>query len=75
MTRVRCQTAFCISFKRKLEKWIVKKFRGDHNHPLVGAMNTQFLWSHKAISNPDKAQLNAMRKVDVKIAQIVDYMI
>ena len=42
---------------------------------MVGAMNTQFLWSHKAISNPDKAQVNAMRKVDVKIDQIVDYMI
>ena len=38
-------------------------------------MNTQFLWSHQAISNPEKAEVNVMQKVDVKIAQIMDYMI
>lgn len=57
-----------------MEKWIVKEFRGDYNHFLVDVINTQFLQSHRAISNPDKTQVNAMCKVGVKTSQIIDYM-
>ena len=46
LTWVGCWVAFRIGFSRKLEKWIVKEFRKDHNHPLVDAIDTQFLQSH-----------------------------
>lgn len=64
-----------VLIKKKLEKWIVEEFRGDYNHSLVDVIDTQFLRSHRAISNPDKAQINAMRKVGVKTSQIIDYMV
>ena len=38
-------------------------------------MNTQFLRSHRTVSNPDKAQVDVMRKAGVKITQIMDYMV
>lgn len=75
LTRVGCQATFRIGFNKKLKKWIVKEFRGDYNHFLVDVIDTQFLWSHRAISNPDKTQVNAMRKVGVKTSQIIDYMV
>ena len=75
MTRVGCEAAFRIGLNQKLEKWIVKEFRREHNHPLVHTIDTQFLWSHWVVSNPDKAQVNAMRKVGVKTTQIMDYMV
>ena len=75
MTRVGCEAAFRIGLNQKLEKWIVKEFRREHNHPLVHTIDTQFLWSHWVVSNPDKAQVNAMRKVSVKTTQIMDYMV
>ncbi|KAL6342650.1 hypothetical protein AAG906_012517 [Vitis piasezkii] len=34
------------------------KRQRDHNHNLVDAINTQFLRSHRTISNPDKAQVD-----------------
>ena len=43
LTRVGWEVAFHIGFSRKLEKWIVKEFKEDHNHPLVDAIDTQFL--------------------------------
>ena len=75
LTRVGYQAAFCIGFNRKLEIWIIKQLRGYHNHHLVDIIDTQFLWSYKAICNPDKAQINAMRKVGLKTSQIIDYMV
>ena len=75
MTRVGCEAAFRIGLNKKVGKWIVKEFRGEHNYHLVNAINTQFLWSHWLVSNPDKAQVDVMRKVGVKISQIMDYMV
>ena len=75
MTRVGCEAAFHIGLNRKYGKWIVKAFIGDHNHNLVDAINTQFLRSHLTISNPDKAQVDVLRKVGVKTTQIIDYMV
>ncbi|KAL6311958.1 hypothetical protein AAG906_007446 [Vitis piasezkii] len=65
LSRVGCEAHF----------WIVKEFIGDHNHNLVDAINTQFLRSHRTISNPDKAQVDVLRKVCVKTTQIMDYMV
>ena len=75
LTRVGCEAAFRIRLDRKVEKWIVKEFRGEHNHHLVDAIKTQFLWSHRIVSNPDKAQVDVMCKVGVKTTQIMDYMV
>ena len=75
MTRVGCEVAFHIGLNRKLGKWIVKEFKGEHNHHLVHGIDTQFLRSHWAISNPEKAQVNVMRKFGVKTTQIMDYMV
>ena len=75
MTRVGCETAFHIRLNKKVGKWIVKEFIGDHNHNLVDAINTQFLRSQRTISNPDKAQVDVLRKVGVKTTQIMDYMV
>ena len=75
MAKVGCQAFFGIGFNRKLEKWIVKEFKGDHNHLLVDAIDTQFLRSHWVVSNSDKAQVNVMHKVGVKTCQIMDYMV
>ena len=75
MTRVGCKVAFPIGLDRKVEKWIVKELRGEHNHHLVDAINTQFLWSHRTVCNPDKAQVDVMRKFGVKTTQIMDYMV
>ncbi|KAL6343311.1 hypothetical protein AAG906_022386 [Vitis piasezkii] len=63
LTRVGCEVAFRVGLNRKDGKWIVKEFIGDHNHNLVDAINTQFLRSHRTISNPDKAQVDGLRKV------------
>ncbi|XP_059593079.1 protein FAR1-RELATED SEQUENCE 5-like [Vitis vinifera] len=75
LTRVGCEAAFRVGLNRKDGKWIVKEFIGDHNHNLVDAINTQFLRSHRTISNPDKAQVDGLRKVGVKTTQIMDYMV
>ncbi|RVW37768.1 Protein FAR1-related sequence 5 [Vitis vinifera] len=75
LTRVGCEAAFRVGLNRKDGKWIVKEFIGDHNHNLVDAINTQFLRSHRTISNPDKAQVDVLRKVGVKTTQIMDYMV
>ncbi|RVW31137.1 Protein FAR1-related sequence 5 [Vitis vinifera] len=61
--------------RKKDGKWIVKEFIGEHNHNLVDAINTQFLRSHRTISNPDKAQVDVLCKVGVKTTQIMDYMV
>ncbi|XP_034697356.1 protein FAR1-RELATED SEQUENCE 5-like [Vitis riparia] len=75
LSRVGCEAAFRVGLNRKDGKWIVKEFIGDHNHNLVDAINTQFLRSHRTISNPDKAQVDVLRKVGVKTTQIMDYMV
>ncbi|RVX06573.1 Protein FAR1-related sequence 5 [Vitis vinifera] len=61
--------------RKKDGKWIVKEFIGDHNHNLVNAINTQYFRSHRTISNPDKTQVDVLRKVGVKTTQIMDYMV
>ncbi|RVW92916.1 hypothetical protein CK203_040458 [Vitis vinifera] len=44
LTRVGCEAAFRIGLNRKVGKWIVKEFRGEHNnHHLVDTINTKFL--------------------------------
>ncbi|XP_034707015.1 protein FAR1-RELATED SEQUENCE 5-like [Vitis riparia] len=58
-----------------MNKWVVKEFMADHNHPLVEQKNVQFLRSHRVIKNADKAQLNAMRGVGMGTSQIMDYMV
>ena len=75
LTRIGCETAFRIRLDRKVGKWIVKEFRGEHNHHLVDVINTQFLRSHWTITNPDKAQVDVLCKVGVKTTQIIDYMV
>ena len=75
MTRAGCEVVFRIRLNRKDGKWIVKEFIGEHNHNLVDAINTQFLRSHRTISNPDKAQVDVLCKVGVKTTQIMDYMV
>ncbi|RVW32320.1 Protein FAR1-related sequence 5 [Vitis vinifera] len=67
LSRVGCEAAFRVGLNRKDGKWIVKEFIGDHNHNLVDAINTQFLRSHRTISNPDKAQVDVLRKVDESV--------
>ena len=75
LTRVGCEVTFYIGVSRKLEMWIVKKFNGYHNHPMVDAIDTQFLRSHRKVHDPDKAQLDTMHRVGVKTSQIMDYMV
>ena len=75
MTRTGCEADFRIGYCRKLEKWIVKEFKMDHNHPMVNAFDTQFLRSDRRVTNPDQAQLQSMRSVGVKTSQIMDYMV
>ena len=75
LTRVGCEATFYIGVSRKLEMWIVIEFNGDHNHPLVDAIDTQFLRSHREVHDPNKAQLDTMHKVGVKTSQIMDYMV
>ncbi|RVW95951.1 Protein FAR1-related sequence 5 [Vitis vinifera] len=70
LTRVGCEAAFRVGLNRKDGKWIVKEFIGDHNHNLVDAINTQFLRSHRTISNPDKAQVDGLRKVEAALAYL-----
>ena len=76
LTRVGCEAAFRIGLNRKVGKWIVKEFRGEHNnHHLVDTINTKFLWSYRTVSNPDKAQVDVIPKVGVKTTHIIDYMV
>ena len=75
LTRLGCEVAFHIGFNQKVGKWIVKEFKGEHNHPLVNAINTQFLWSLQSLSNPDKTQVDVMHKVGIKTTQIMNYMV
>ena len=35
VTRVGCEATFQIGFNKQMNKWIVKEFMADHNHPLV----------------------------------------
>ncbi|RVW92888.1 Protein FAR1-related sequence 5 [Vitis vinifera] len=67
LTRVGCEATFRVGLNRKDGKWIVKEFIGDHNHNLVDAINTQFLRSHRTISNLEKAQVDVLRKVDESV--------
>ncbi|KAL6325669.1 hypothetical protein AAG906_023514 [Vitis piasezkii] len=75
VTRVGCEATFRIGFNKQMNKWVVKEFMADHNHPLVEQKNVQFLRSHRVIKNADKAQLNAMRGVGIGTSQIMDYMV
>ncbi|RVX07698.1 Protein FAR1-related sequence 5 [Vitis vinifera] len=75
VTRVGCEATFRIGFNKQMNKWLVKEFMADHNHPLVEQKNVQFLRSHRVIKNVDKAQLNAMRGVGMGTSQIMDYMV
>ncbi|RVX10646.1 Protein FAR1-related sequence 5 [Vitis vinifera] len=75
LTRVGCEATFRIGFNKQMNKWVVKEFMVDHNHPLVEQKNVQFLRSHRVIKNADKAQLNAMRGVGIGTSQIMDYMV
>ena len=60
------RSCISIGLNRKNGKWIEKEFIGKHNHNLVNAISTQFLRSHQIESNPDKAQVDVLRKVGVK---------
>ena len=62
-------------FNKQLNKWIVKEFMVNQNHPLVEQKNTQFLQSHMVMKNANKAQLSAMCDVDLRTSQIMDYMV
>ena len=75
LTIVGCEVTFRIGLSRKYGKWIVKEFIGEYNHNLVDAISTQFLRSHRTVSNPDKTQVDVLRKVGVKTTQIMDYMV
>ncbi|RVW73011.1 Protein FAR1-related sequence 5 [Vitis vinifera] len=75
VTRVGCEATFRIGFNKQMNKWVVKEFMANHNHPLVEQKNTQFLRSHRVIKNADKAQLNVMRGVGMGTSQIMDYMV
>ena len=75
MARVGCEVAFRIGFTRIINKWIVKEFVMDLNHPLVDLIDTQFFCSHNAIRNPDKTQLHAMYRICVKTNQIMNYIL
>ena len=66
MTRVECEAAFRIGLNQKVGKWIVKEFIGEHDRHLVDVINTQFLRSHRVVSNPDKTQVDVMRKAWLK---------
>ncbi|KAL6324267.1 hypothetical protein AAG906_006541 [Vitis piasezkii] len=50
-----------IGFNKQMNKWVVKEFMVDHNHPLV--------------EQKYKAQLNAMRGVGMGTSQIMYYMV
>ena len=43
VTRVGCEATFRIGFNKQMNKWVVKEFMADHNHPLVEQKNVQFL--------------------------------
>ena len=75
ITRVCCEATFHIVFNKQLNKWIVKEFMANQNHPLVEQKNTQFLQSHMVMKNANKAQLSAMCDVDLRTSQIMDYMV
>ena len=75
VTRVGCETTFQIGFNEQMNKWIVKEFMADHNHPLVEQKSIQFLRSHRVMKIAYKTQLNAMRGVGMKTNQIMDYMV
>ena len=75
MARVGCEVAFRIGFTIIINKWIVKEFMMDPNHPLVDLIDTQFFCSHKAIRNPDKTQFHAMHRICVKTNQIMNYIL
>ncbi|KAL6320955.1 hypothetical protein AAG906_010764 [Vitis piasezkii] len=61
VTRIGCEATFRIGFNKQMNKWVVKEFMADHNHPLV--------------EQKYKAQLNAMRGVGIGTSQIMDYMV
>ena len=55
ITRSGYKAAFCIRFDRKSNKWVVGEFEREHNHNLVTQFKNQFLCSHWAIKDFNKA--------------------
>lgn len=53
----------------------MKEFNGDHNHPLLDPITTQFVQSHRQVCDANKAQLDAMCRLCVKTSQIMNYMV
>ncbi|KAF7129587.1 hypothetical protein RHSIM_Rhsim10G0060900 [Rhododendron simsii] len=73
-TRVGCKAIFRVRYGVKMREYIVTHFVSGHNHPLVAPHCVPFLWSHRSVTNADKAQTKAMRNVGISTGQIMDLM-
>ncbi|KAF7127764.1 hypothetical protein RHSIM_Rhsim11G0186200 [Rhododendron simsii] len=73
-TRVGCKAIFRVHYDVKMGEYIVTHFVSEHNHPLVAPHCVPFLWSHRSVTNADKAQTKAMRNVGISTGQIMDLM-
>ncbi|XP_028116874.1 protein FAR1-RELATED SEQUENCE 5-like [Camellia sinensis] len=78
LTRVGCKVQFRIRYDADAGeggKYVVTHFIVDHNHELAEQHCVMYLRSHRSLNSADKAQAMAMRNVDVKTSQIMDYMV
>uniref|UniRef100_A0A2N9FG61 Protein FAR1-RELATED SEQUENCE n=1 Tax=Fagus sylvatica TaxID=28930 RepID=A0A2N9FG61_FAGSY len=64
MTRCGCMAAFRMKYDQKSNEWKVVEFASDHNHELASVSDVQFLRSHRKVGESDKAQVQALRRVN-----------
>ena len=71
-TREGCRASFKINFDRDKMFWIVTEFVTAHSHKLSPGEHSQFLRSHRNVSDAHIAQVQSGRCVGMKTSQVMD---
>ncbi|CAL1403019.1 unnamed protein product [Linum trigynum] len=74
MTRHYCKASYTVRFDRNKKMWVVSKFERKHSHRCCNEEESQFLRSHRNVSEGDKALAIGMRQSGIKQRNIVQFM-
>ena len=68
-----CKAELRVNYNKLKGKYVVTKFIFQHTHRLVEPHETQFLRSHRLVNDADLAHAKALRQVEVKVCQFMNY--
>ncbi|TXG64112.1 hypothetical protein EZV62_011106 [Acer yangbiense] len=74
-TREGCRAAMKIKIEQNSMIWVVSEFVIEQNHNLSPPNHIQFLRSHCSVKDSEIAQLQSLRTVGVKTAQVMDHLV